>query len=137
MASGVIWTQASHLEKSISTNGITFTINNYKQQENKLFIYYTVTSKKKISSPKTVGSNFMDRPHFYINDKHLNVSFIEDQTKVDEHKFTGYVAIDLDDIKEKHYKFTFLTDKIANQTGKWKLSFDIKKETPDKGVSFF
>ena len=69
----------------------------------------------------------MDRPCFYIDQKYLNVAFRENQSKVNDHKFEGFFSIDADDLKTKseHYQFTFITDRIANKVGKWKLDINI------------
>ncbi len=117
--------QPINIEKSVSDKGITFTINHYEKKEGKLIIYYTVTSEHSVLKENQIGYQFMDRPHFYVNQKYLNVSFHENQSKINDHKFTGFVSLDLDNIKSEHYNFTFSTDRIADQVGFWKLSFNI------------
>jgi hypothetical protein len=67
----------------------------------------------------------MDKPLFYLNKKRLNVGFESDQEKVNDYKYTGYVSIDLDDLDKNQSAFTFETDRISNQTGKWKIDFNI------------
>ncbi|HJV17655.1 MAG TPA: DUF4179 domain-containing protein [Bacillales bacterium] len=117
--------QPINIEKSVTDKDITFTINHYEKKDGKLTIYYTVTSEQSVLKENKIGYQFMDRPHFYINQKHLNVSFRENQSKINDHKFTGFVSLDLENLKSEHYNFTITTDRIAEQVGIWKLSINI------------
>lgn len=117
--------QPINIEKSVTDKDITFTINYYEKKDGKLTIYYTVTSEQSVLKENKIGYQFMDRPHFYINQKHLNVSFRENQSKINDHKFTGFVSLDLENLKSEHYNFTITTDRIAEQVGIWKLSINI------------
>jgi len=118
--------QHVNIEKSALDKGITLTINNYTKKDGNLIIYYTVTSDiESVLKDSQLGSPFMDKPLFYSNKKRLNVGFESDQEKVNDYKYTGYVSIDLDDLDKGQSAFTFETDRISNQTGKWKIDFNI------------
>jgi hypothetical protein len=119
--------QSTEVKKSVSDKGITLTIDYYDKKDGKLNIHYTVTSDKTVLKEAKVEQPFMDRPSFYTNNKFLNVSFFETQNKVNDHKFTGYASIDLNEIKEDKFTFTFATDRISDQIGNWKISFNAKK----------
>ncbi|MBD8847306.1 DUF4179 domain-containing protein [Priestia megaterium] len=115
-----------NIEKSVLDKGITLTINNYTKKDGNLIIYYTVTSNtKSVLKDSQLGSPFMDKPLFYSNKKRLNIGFESDQEKVNDYRYTGYVLIDLDDLNKGQSAFTFETDRISNQTGKWKIDFNI------------
>jgi len=118
--------QHVNIEKSALDKGITLTINNYTKKDGNLIIYYTVTSDiESVLKDSQLGRPFMDKPLFYSNKKRLNVGFESDQEKVNDYKYTGYVSIDLDDLDKGQSAFTFETDRISNQTGKWKIDFNI------------
>ncbi|WHY59894.1 hypothetical protein [Cytobacillus firmus] len=117
--------QTENIEKSASDKGITFKVNSYEKKDGKLTIHYTVTSDHIVLRENQIGNPFMEKPWFYINNKRLNVWFDFNQTKVNNHKFTGYVSISLDDIKSEHHNFTFKIDSIAGQGGNWKVNFNI------------
>jgi len=120
--------QIVNIEKSVSNKDITFTINRYEKKDDKFTIHYTVTSDHFVLRESQIGKPFMEKPWFYINNKRLNVGFDFNQTKINDHKFIGYVSISLDNIKSEHPNFTFKTDSISGQAGNWKISFDIQKE---------
>jgi len=117
--------QHVNIEKSVLDKGITLKINSYEKKDGNLIIHYTVTSDKSVLKDKQLGNPFMDKPLFYLNKKRLNVGFESDQEKVNDYKYTGYVAIDLDDLDKGQSAFTFETDRISNQIGKWKIDFNI------------
>lgn len=112
------------VNNSASDKGIIFTIDSFAKSNGELIIHYTVTSKKSKLKESKLGYQFMDRPHFYVNQKYLNVGFRENQTKISDYKFKGFISIGLHEIKDDHFNFTIVTDKIADKTGVWKL--DIK-----------
>ncbi|MFE8065374.1 hypothetical protein ACQKGA_29285 [Priestia megaterium] len=117
--------QHVNIEKSVLDKGITLKVNSYEKKDGNLIIHYTVTSDKSVLKDKQLGNTFMDKPLFYLNKKRLNVGFESDQEKVNDYKYTGYVAIDLDDLDTNQSSFTFETDRISDQIGKWTVNFNI------------
>jgi hypothetical protein len=110
--------------KSVSDNGITFTINRYEKKNGELFINYTVTSNSVLRENR-IGNHLMEKPRFFINGKRLDVLFDSNQTLINQNKFTGYISISLTDIKSKYNNFTFQVNNISGQSGNWKVNFPI------------
>lgn len=119
---------SSHVEKSVFDKGITFTVNQYEITEDKFKIHYTVSSNDATLKEKKIGYQYMDRPHFYINNKYLNVAYHENQKRISNKKFTGTISVDLNEMNNSHdnFNFTIVSDKIMDTVGKWKVSFDVK-----------
>lgn len=112
------------LNKSVTSNNITFTINEVLADESKLIISYTIKSPNKINDLEVFGIN-----HFLkLNGKNFSSGGSSTGKYVDNTTYIGSTDINADAIKEaKNLNIDLNIDKIGNISGKWSFAFSLSK----------
>lgn len=112
------------LNKSVTSNGVTFTINEVLADESKIIISYTIKSPNKINDLEVFGIN-----HFIkLNGKNFSNGGSATGKYIDDTTYIGSTDINADAIEEaKHLNIDLNIDEIGTITGKWDFAFSLSK----------
>ncbi|WP_326513309.1 DUF4179 domain-containing protein [Clostridium intestinale] len=120
------------VNKTISCDGKSFTIDSILSYDNRILIGYTAESNKKINS-----SDALFFPKFKIDGKEINVGYSGGVKNVTDNKIIGTTEIILNDTLPNNFKFDMMFDKFDDTSGDWSFKFDITKAELDKDAKIY
>lgn len=112
------------INKSVTSNDVTFTINEALAEDSKIVLSYTIKSPKKIDDLEVFGLN-----HFLkISGKNFSSGGSGVGKYVDDTTFIGSTEIESDAIKKAtNLDINLNIDKIGEITGNWDFAFNLSK----------
>ncbi|MGK9185524.1 DUF4179 domain-containing protein [Priestia filamentosa] len=116
------------LGKSSTDKGISFTIDDFFYNGNKLVIDYTVESKTAQKIDET-HPNLLEKLDVSINGKPINSISYQGHQKVAKNKYRGVIEINPPEGTPDHFALKFNTDSIFDQEGQWTIDFPVNKST--------
>lgn len=122
-ANGTLEKGKTSLNQSTKVHDITFTINDYSINNNKLIVNYTVESKATHNTDKTIS--LIERPDIFIGDKLIHGD-TESYKKINKNKYIGTAEATLPQDLSNKFAVKFNTDAILNQEGQWTIDFKVK-----------
>ena len=114
------------INRPVTSNGVTLTINEIIADDSKLMIGYTIKSDNKIENLEIFGlSKFLQ-----INGERSASSGSSTGNYTDDHTYVGSEEIHTDLLKNTSNKIniTLNVDEILNVKGKWNFSFSASKD---------
>lgn len=121
------------VNKTITYDGKSFTINSVVCYDDNIIIGYTAESSKKIDS---TGPLFF--PTFKINGKWLNTGFTGGVKNLDGNKVMGTIELVSRDITlPGNFKFDMSFDKLDGTAGNWDFKFNISKAQLSKYTKIY
>ncbi len=116
------------VNKTVTCNGKSFTINNVTCFDNNIIIGYTAKSNEKLDAR---GPLFA--PTFKVNGKLLNVGFGGRPKNLDEYTAIGTIELMQNDmILPDDFNFNMSFNKLGDTDGNWNLDFNVSKENLGK-----
>lgn len=112
------------INKTVTSNDVTFTINEALADDSKIILSYTIKSSKKINDLEVFGLN-----HFLkINGKSFGSGGSMVGKYVDDTTYIGSAEIESDAIKEaKDLNIDLNIEKIGDIKGNWDFTFSLSK----------
>ncbi len=120
------------VNKTISCDGKSFTIDSILSYDNRILIGYTGESNKKLNS-----SDALFFPKFKINGKEISAGYSGGVKNLTDNRILGTTEIILDDTLPNNFKFDMMFDKFDGTSGDWIFKFDITKAELDKDAKIY
>lgn len=117
------------VDKTLTFDGISFTVDSIACCDNDIIIKYTAKSDKKMESVEQVLA-----PIFKVGGEWLNVGFIGEQKNIDDNTITGTMDLLADDgvtLPDK-FELTMSFDKLYGVKADWNYKFNILKSDLSK-----
>lgn len=112
------------INKSVSNNGITITINEVIADDSKLIIGYTLKSYKKIKDLEVFGlGRFLK-----INGKTFSSGGSSCGDYIDDYTYIGSEEIHTSIPKDKKFNVDLNITEVSDIKGKWDFAFSVSKE---------
>jgi hypothetical protein len=112
------------VNKSVSDNGITFTIGDaLKEGHEGITLEYVVETEQ---NTNIQNEDIFGRPEIFINGKWINQSMNWNGEKIGENKYKGLIHINPKYELPDNYDVKFGFYQILNQYGKWEIEFSFK-----------
>jgi hypothetical protein len=112
------------INKSVSDNGITFTIGNVIKDGRERITFEYVIKCKKDPKFENIGV-IMEKPDIYINGKWINHSSTEHYQKAGKNEYRGVIEIRPVYELPNHYDVKFNVDQLLDQPGQWTIDFSL------------
>lgn len=112
------------INKSVSDNGITFTIGDVvKDGHERIGLEYHIKSEKNLKFDET-KDRIVD-PDILINGKRINAVSRVNIKKVGKNEYRGVIEIIPEEELPNNYDVKFNLDAVLNQLGQWSINFSL------------